>query len=92
MLHVPSRRPHVFLASFSQAPLSSVVLLTLCRTLGPQLVSSDFNSAIGWNSICQEDFAVSHLIVEELAHEIGFLISGKRSTPGDLTCFVKIRG
>ena len=25
----------------------------------------DFNSAVGWNSICQEAFTVSHLIVEQ---------------------------
>lgn len=37
-----------------------------------QPLSSDFNSAVGCNSICQESFAVSHLIVEGLAHETEF--------------------
>lgn len=37
-----------------------------------QAVSSDFNSSVGWNSICQAGFAVSHSIAEGLAHETGF--------------------
>lgn len=76
--HVPSHRPRGFLASFSHMPWSSVGLMALrvglvWRTVGLQVrLSTDFNSAVGWNSICQEGFALSHLIVEEWAHETGF--------------------
>jgi hypothetical protein len=81
--YVPSLQPHGFPGphlSPAPPPWSSVGLMALrmsilCRRGGPQVrqaLCNDFNSAVGCNSICQESFAVSHLIVEGLAHETVF--------------------